>query len=136
MRKIKKYISKVINHYRYNGLNGTWNAILYKVKLKLKLVKNNSYITGFEKYKNFDLNDEEKNTDILYKNGKNVYIFATVPYFDVGGGQRSSQLSKIFNKMGFSVYYIYAYECSESNIPLISIPTTYHKYINNVNYEE
>ncbi len=136
MRKIKKYISKVINHYRYHGLNGTWNAILYKVKLKLKLVKNNSYITGFEKYKNFDLNDEEKNTDILYKNGKNVYIFATVPYFDVGGGQRSSQLSKIFNKMGFSVYYIYAYECSESNIPLISIPTTYHKYINNVNYEE
>ena len=90
MRKIKKYISKVINHYRYHGLNGTWNAILYKVKLKLKLVKNNSYITGFEKYKNFDLNDEEKNTDILYKNGKNVYIFATVPYFDVGGGQRSS----------------------------------------------
>ena len=52
MRKIIKYISKVINHYRYHGLNGTWNAILYKVKLKLKLVKNNSYITGFEKYKN------------------------------------------------------------------------------------
>ena len=136
MKKIKKYISKVINHYRYHGLNGTWNAILYKIKLKLKLVKNNSYITGFEKYKNFNLNDEDKNADILYKNGKNVYIFATVPYFDVGGGQRSSQLSKIFNKMGFSVYYIYAYECSESNIPLISIPTTYHKYINNVNYEE
>ena len=78
----------------------------------------------------------EKNIDILYKSEKNVYIFATVPYYDVGGGQRSSQLSKIFNKMGFSIYYIYAYECSESNIPLISIPTTYHKFINNVNYEE
>ena len=135
MRKIKKYIDKVINHYRYHGFKGTMNAILYKIKLKLKLVKPN-YISGFEKYKNFNLKDDESNKDILYKNGKNIFIFATVPYFDVGGGQRSSQLSKIFNKMGFSVYYIYAYECSESNIPLISIPTTYHKFINNVNYEE
>ena len=136
MRKIKNYVSKVINHYKYHGLNGTWNAILYKIKMKFNIGKNKKYIDVLEKYKNFDLNEQEKNEDILYKNGKNVYIFGTVPYFDVGGGQRSSQLSKIFNKMGFSIYYIYAYECSESNIPLISIPTTYHKFINNVNYEE
>ncbi len=136
MKKIKKYFSKVINHYKYHGFRGTMNAILYQVKLKLHLVKKTGYVSMFEKYKNFNLNDEEKNEDILYKNGRNVYIFATVPYFDVGGGQRSSQLSKIYNKMGFSVYYIYAYECSEDNIPLISIPTTYHKLISNVSYEE
>ncbi len=137
MNKIKKYISKVYNHYKYHGLKVTINAIIYKIKIKLKLNRNNQYIDVLEKYKNFDLNDSKNNKDIIYKEkNKNVYIFATVPYFDVGGGQRSSQLSKIFNKMGFSVYYIYAYECSESNIPLISIPTTYHKFINNVNYEE
>lgn len=137
MRKIKSYISKVYNHYKYHGLKVTINAIIYKIKMKLKLNKKNQYIDVLEKYKNFNLNDDKSNKDILYKEReKNVYIFATVPYFDVGGGQRSSQLSKIFNKMGFSIYYIYAYECSESNIPLISIPTTYHKFINNVNYEE
>lgn len=137
MKKIKNYVSKVYNHYKYHGLKVTINAIIYKLKLKLKIVKNSpQYIDMFEKYKNFNLNDDIKNKDIIYKNSKNVYIFATVPYFDVGGGQRSSQLSKIFNKFGFSIYYIYAYECSESNIPLISIPTTYHKFINNVNYEE
>lgn len=135
MRKIKKYVSKVYNHYRYHGLKGTINAIIYKIKIKFGMQK--SSINILEKYKNFDLNKEKANNDILYKeNNKNVYIFATVPYFDVGGGQRSSQLSKIFNKFGFSIYYIYAYECSENNIPLISIPATYHKFINNVNYEE
>lgn len=136
MKRIKTYVSKVINHYRYHGLKGTISAIVYKIKIKLNIGKGKQYYDVMEKYKNFNLNKEKKNEDIIYKNGKNVYIFATVPYFDVGGGQRSSQLSKIFNKMGLSVYYIYAYECSESNIPLISIPTTYHKFINNVNYEE
>lgn len=137
MKRIKNYISKVYNHYKYHGLKVTINAIIYKIKMKLNLNKSKQYIDVIEKYKNFDLNDDKNNKDILYKEKeKNVYIFATVPYFDVGGGQRSSQLSKIFNKMGFSIYYIYAYECSESNIPLISIPTTYHKFINNVNYEE
>lgn len=137
MRKIKNYVSKVYNHYKYHGLKVTINAIIYKLKIKLKLNKNKEYIDVMEKYKNFNLDEDKTNEDILYKEKqKNVYIFATVPYFDVGGGQRSSQLSKIFNKLGFSVYYIYAYECSESNIPLISIPTTYHKFINNVNYEE
>lgn len=137
MKKIKRYISKVHSYYKYHGLKGTVNAIIYKIKMKFNLIKKNEYIDVLEKYKNFNLNEEEPNENIIYKkDNKNVYIFATVPYFDVGGGQRSSQLSKIFNKFGFSIYYIYAYECSESNIPLVSIPTTYHKFINNVNYEE
>lgn len=136
MKRIKKYFSKVINHYKYHGFKGTMSAIIYKIKMKLNLINKKSCVSILEKYKNFNLNEEKNNEDILYKNERNIYIFATVPYYDVGGGQRSSQLSKIFNKMGFSIYYIYAYECSETNIPLISIPTTYHKFINNVNYEE
>lgn len=136
MGKLGSNISKVVNYCKYNGLKATYNAVLYRIKRKFKLVKKAEYISMFEKYRNFNLNDEVSNEDILYKSNQNVYIFGTVPYFDVGGGQRSSQLAKIYNKMGFSVYYIYAYECSEENIPLISIPTTYHKLINNVNYEE
>ena len=66
----------------------------------------------------------------------NIFIFGTVPYFDVGGGQRSSQLAKIFNRMGYSVYYIYAYECAETNVPMVSIPATYHKHVKNADYDE
>ena len=137
---MKKYLKRLYSFYQYNGFKATVKAVLRKIKRKI--TSNNSpsinmeYLKFIESHKNFDRNLDEKSKDILYKTGKNVFIFGTVPYFDVGGGQRSAQLAKIFNRMGFSVYYIYAYECSEANIPMISIPTTYHKYIGNVPYEE
>lgn len=134
MKRIKTYINKFIYYYKYNGLKATLKAILRKIKSKL--FKDTVNTTVLDAYKNFSREPKEYDENIIYKKKGNIYIFATVPYFDVGGGQRSSQLSKIFNKMGYSIYYIYAYECSESNIPNISIPVTYHKYINNVNYEE
>lgn len=36
MKRIKKYFSKVINHYKYHGFKGTMSAIIYKIKMKLK----------------------------------------------------------------------------------------------------
>lgn len=48
-----------------------------------------------------------KQTDGTFKRGKQVFIFAGVHYCDIGGGQRSSQLARILNDMGYSVYYIY-----------------------------
>lgn len=47
------------------------------------------------------------------KNTQRVFIFASVPFYDVGGGQRSAQLARTFNSMGKQVYYIYAFPCSE-----------------------
>lgn len=38
-----------------------------------------------------------------------IFIFAGVPFDDVGGGQRSAQLARVFAKSGFKVYYIYAF---------------------------
>lgn len=134
MGKIKRAINKTTNYYKQYGFKRTCNAVWYQVKIRLH--KGKIYVDMYEKYKNFDLNLLPKDDNCIYKETKNVFIFGTVPYFDVGGGQRSSQFAKIFNRMGYSVYYIYAYECSESNIPMISIPANYHKYIRNADYDE
>ena len=135
MKKIIKYFKKIYHYYRANKLKATIKAINYKIKIKLfgKMSTN-----MYEKYKNFNLNEDKSKygKDVIFKDEKKIFIFGTVPYFDVGGGQRSSQLSKIFNKMGFSVYYIYAYECSENDIPIIQMPITYHKWVDKVNYDE
>ncbi len=119
---------KVIMYYKCHGFRETIRIIIKKI-FKKDILKNKQ----LEKFKNFDLTDENKdNSNIILKSKKSIYIFGTVPYFDVGGGQRSSQLAKIFNKLGFAVYYIYAYECTEGNIPLMSMPLVMHQYIDNV----
>lgn len=134
MSKIENAIKKTKNYYKYYGFRRTCSAVLYQVKIRL--FKGKIYVDMTAKYKNFDLNTEKEIEGAISKNKKNIFIFGTVPYFDVGGGQRSAQLAKVFNKMGYSIYYIYAYECTENNIPMISIPTVYHKYIENAKCEE
>lgn len=126
---MKNNIKRVISYYKYHGLKETLIAIFRKI-FRIKIVD------WIEKMSNFDMNKNETNDKVIYKQNKNIFIFGTVPYFDVGGGQRSAQLAKIFNKMGYNVFYIYAFECSEKNIPYINIPITYHKFIENATYEE
>lgn len=134
MGKFQRTINKTINYYKQYGLKRTCGAVWYQVKIRL--FKEKTYVDMYDKYKNFDLNLLPKDDNCIYKNTKNIFIFGTVPYFDVGGGQRSSQLAKIFNRMGYSVYYIYAYECAETNVPMVSIPATYHKHVKNADYDE
>lgn len=127
-----KFIKKAWNYYRKNGLIACFKTLYRKL---FKKIDNN----GNKGIKNFVLsvNESEKNESVL-KDGrvKSIFIFATVPYYDVGGGQRSSQISKIFNSMGYSVYYIYAFDSSESKIFDISMPLVLHKNIDNfTNYE-
>lgn len=47
----------------------------------------------------------DRNT--VLKTGRQVFIFAGVHYCDIGGGQRSAQLARTFNDMGYRVYYIH-----------------------------
>jgi len=66
---------------------------------------------------------------------KTVVIFGSVPFYDVGGGQRSAQLAKTFNELGYIVHYIYGFECSEEDIPDMFVPTVTHKLIDEVSVE-
>lgn len=66
---------------------------------------------------------------------RTVIIFASVPFYDVGGGQRSAQMAKTFNNLGYQVHYIYGFECNEENVPDMFIPTSTHNNIDDVNEE-
>ena len=73
MSKIGNVIKKTKNYYQYYGFKRTGGAVLYQVKIRL--FKGKIYINATEKYKNFDLNTDEKFEDCIYKNKKNIFIF-------------------------------------------------------------
>lgn len=78
----------------------------------------------------------QENEDKVLKTKKSIFIFATVPYYDIGGGQRSAQLAKTFDKMGYIIHYIYAYEASDgSNRTNLFIPAVTHESIDNYSNE-
>lgn len=82
-----------------------------------------------------DIEENEVTEDIFTgskKETRSVIIFASVPFYDVGGGQRSAQMAKTFNNLGYKVHYIYGFECNEENIPDMFIPTNTHKMIDQV----
>ena len=67
-----------------------------------------------------------------------VYIFASVPYDDIGGGQRSAQLSRCLLKRMYKVIYIYKYPKVENGIPIINeytSPQFTHLYFDNIDAE-
>lgn len=77
-----------------------------------------------------------QNVPALYqKNFPNIFIFAGVPVYDVGGGQRSAQLARIFNQMGYRVHYIYGIPCTESAPANVFIPAITHESIDHVSVE-
>lgn len=49
----------------------------------------------------------EEDRNAVLKTGRQVFIFAGVHYCDIGGGQRSAQMARAFNDMGYRVYYIH-----------------------------
>lgn len=63
------------------------------------------------------------------KTTRQFFIFASVPYYDVGGGQRSAQIANTLNNMGYRVYYIYGFESSESKREEMYIPCVKHLHI-------
>ena len=87
-------IEKITYYYKNNGLLRTckwlffkpWNILSKKINI----------------YKSINLKNGNIK-DISNIKEKRVFIFAGVPYFDIGGGQRSSQLAKEFNKLGYDV---------------------------------
>lgn len=122
MSKLKKIVD-------YNKLHGPIKTTSWLVNnVKYRASKLASKPIEFER-EIISLNDES----LLPKTKEKIFIFASVAYYDVGGGQRSAQLAKIFNKLGYSVYYIFAFDSSESKKIKMDIPCCMHMHIKNVN---
>jgi len=73
---------------------------------------------------------------ILPKQGRQFFIFAGVPYFDVGGGQRFAQIANTLNQMGYTVHYIYGFESDESRRETMYIPCAQHVYLGAYSVED
>lgn len=119
---MKRVIKKIYKHYKEEGFVNTvkWlhNCVVFKLR------------RGKVQSTDFDFIDNKKEADYLtLKPGPNVFIIASIPYYDIGGGQRCSQLAKTFNKMGFNVIYLYAFKSSESKIFNLSMPMSAHIFI-------
>lgn len=130
MYKVKYLFGKLREHRRELGNLGTVKWLLFAVRFRTLafLTKGKIFLRGEGNIKR-----EKDDARLIMKNGRRVFIFATVPYYDIGGGQRSAQLAKTFNRFGYEVFYAYAAESSESKIYTMEIPTVRH--LNVLNYK-
>ena len=113
IQRITRIMQKIKESIREYGLLGTlawlWNCVVFKICVVFKLRLPNG--TESIKWPDFDeyiLSREEKKY-LTMKEGRKVFILAGVPYYDIGGGQRCAQLAKAFNRLGYRVYYYYAF---------------------------
>ena len=122
-------IKKIIDHQKLHGTKQTISWLSNNVKYRFEKLKSKPI--------EFDLTtipDNQKDY-IVKKTKGNIFIFGTVPYYDIGGGQRSAQLAKIFNKLGYCVHYIFAFDSVESKKFKLDIPCVLHKHISHVTKE-
>lgn len=122
-------IKKIINQYKALGFVKTvcwlFNAFTFRIKKFFLNISNYSAVKITEKEKDF----------VMLKDRPNIFIVANVPYYDIGGGQRCSQLAKTFNSFGYNVEYLYAFKSGESLKFNLTMPISAHSYINAKNME-
>lgn len=118
-----RIVKKINEHIKNYGVKETvvwlYNCLLFRLRRR--------------KIKSIDFNNIENSNEEI-KNGylkvkPSVFIVASIPYYDIGGGQRCSQLAKTFNKMGYDVNYLYAYKSSENVRFNLSMPFSSHIFI-------
>jgi len=150
--KIAQITKKITTYLKYHTLGETvhwlWHRVISRVRKKLagpqgvsaaapaayaaeekKAQAAGKIPVNWPDYRRYLLTEEEATT-VSLKHRRSVFIFATIPYYDIGGGQRSSQLAKTFNKMGYAVHYIYGFKSSDFNQKnYIPIPCVSHMHI-------
>ena len=126
MRKISYLYKKFYEHKREMGTWKTLRWLVFAIKFRVLscITRGKINIRG-----EGNIRRKIKDARLIKKEGRRVFIFATVPYYDIGGGQRSAQLAKTFNLLGYEVYYIFGADSSESRIYNMEIPTVRHLHI-------
>lgn len=120
---MKRKILKVINYFKEHtfkeSVNWLYSCIVYKINMRKVKSGDFDYIDNTYNEKKYGIK----------KDNPNIFIVASIPYYDIGGGQRCSQLAKTFNKMGYNVVYLYAFKSSESIKFNLIMPMSAHIYI-------
>ena len=124
IQRILRALRKIKGSLQEDGFIGTldwlWNC--FKFKFFAPPV---DYWPDYPQY----YMDKDEKKYLCRKHGRRVFILAGIPYYDIGGGQRSAQLAKTFNRMGYDVYYYYYFKSNdfkpENYIP---IPCSCHMH--------
>ena len=128
MKKVVKLTKKLKKHFDELGFWGGVKWFLFAVRFRTT-----SFLTGKSANKYFskegNIDEKKQKGELIKKDGPDVFIFALVPYYDIGGGQRPAQVAKTLNLLGYRVHYVFGVHTSESVIFKMEIPTVSHKYI-------
>ncbi len=123
-------LQKIRDYQKLHGTGKTINWLVNNVKYRLHKLKSKPIEFDYQ-----ELSPEEKKY-LIPKTKGNVFIFGTVPFYDIGGGQRSAWLARIFNKLGYQVFYLFAFDSSESKKFKLEIDCVMHKAIKNVTVQD
>ncbi len=115
-------IGKALGKIKNDGIVSTFKWGVSSVKIRYRQKKSQ---------KLFDFGPFAADAGAVAK-VKRAFIFATVPFYDIGGGQRSAQLAAAFNAQGFAVYYLYAFKSSDIRSFAVEIPAVMHRLIDSV----
>jgi len=132
MKKIKYLFKKLKEHKEELGFFGVIKWLLFAVKFRTLLFLGRVKDTKSDG--NIDLKKEEPGL-VTKDKRQRIFIFAGIPFYDIGGGQRGAQLTRTFNSLGYEVYYFFGHDSSESKIYRMEIPTVMHKKIDDLDLE-
>ena len=90
---------KAVRKIKNDGLAGTIKWGLSSIKIRAEQRRS---------AKRFDFDPEVCANGSSVEKRRRAVILATVPYYAIGGGQRSAQLAATLNAGGYSVFYLYA----------------------------
>lgn len=126
MKKIKYLMGKLKEHKEELGFWGVLKWLLFAVRFRTLL-----FFGRVSDYSNEgNINTKKETPGLITKAGRaKVFIFAGIPFYDIGGGQRAAQLTRTLNNLGYEVYYFFSHNSSESKIYRMEIPTVVHKNI-------
>lgn len=123
MSTIKRLTGKFVKYLKEEGLKDTfyigYHYLLRQISVQMERKSD---------YSEFAVNKNEL-THLTPKEGPVVHIVAAIPYYDIGGGQRCSQLAKTFHKMGFRVKFFYSNFSCDKKDNKIALPLEAHMKI-------
>ena len=123
MASIKYLVGKAVERYKEEGFIDTLHlSVGYVMRQIRERVKSDDYLEIKSVL--------GKESALTKKEGPVVHIIAAIPYYDIGGGQRCSQLAKTFNRMGYRVKYFYSHFSQDAKDRNIDIPAESHAVIN------
>lgn len=132
---MSKYLNRAIELYHSDGFYKASKRVIKGASRRVASRFRGPWASTAYRGPDYRYDYKDKNGYLPKNPHRRVFIFGTIPYYDIGGGQRSAQLAKTFDRMGWEVYYIYANQSSDYEDTFIENYTIQHIYIEEASVE-